>query len=146
MMASNGSPRLRAQGGFSLLEAIVALTILATVGMALFAAMSQSTQMVARAEHARRVDSAVRNAAAWMQSVNPANTPRGEQQLGDVHLRWSSEPIEPVRDAMTGYLQSGLYEVGLYRVRLELEQDGQPLADVDIRRAGYRQVREPAQL
>lgn len=136
----------RGQRGFSLLEAIVALTILATVGMALFAAMSQSTQMVARAEHARRIDSAVRNAAAWMQSVNPSETPSGEQQLGDVTLRWSSEPLEPVRDAMTGYLQPGLYEVGLYRVRLELLQDGRPLSEVDIRRVGYRQVREPAQL
>lgn len=136
----------RDQRGFSLLEAIVAMTIVATVGLALFAAMSQSTQMVGRAENARRVDSAVRNAVAWMQSVNPMETPSGEQQLGDVTLRWSSELVEPVRDSMTGYLQPGLYAVGLYRVRLELEQDGRPLADVEIRRAGYRQVREPSQL
>jgi len=133
----------RGQRGFSLLEAIVAMTILATVGLALFAAMSQATQMTARAERARRADSALRNAAAWMQSVNPALTPEGEQKLGDVVVRWSSEPIEPVRDAMTGYLQPGLYQVGLYRVRLEVSQDGERLADIDIRRAGYRQVREP---
>src|SRR5690606_38228324 len=104
----------RAQRGFSLLEAIVALTILATVGMALFAAMSQSTQMVARAEDVRLADSALRNAAAWMASVNPAETPQGEQQLGDVTLRWSAELVEPMHDATTGYLQPGLYQVGLY--------------------------------
>lgn len=145
MRPDPGSHR-SAQRGFSLLEAIVALTILATVGMALFAAMSQSTQMIARAENARRVDSAVRNAAAWMASVNPAETPQGEQQLGDVTLRWSSDLVEPMHDAMTGYLQPGLYQVGLYDVRLELQRDGSPLTEVTIRRAGYRQVREPARI
>lgn len=136
----------RAQRGFSLLEAIVALTILATVGMALFAAMSQSTQMVARAEDVRLADSALRNAAAWMASVNPAETPQGEQQLGDVTLRWSAELVEPMHDATTGYLQPGLYQVGLYDVRLELTRDGNSLAEATIRRAGYRQVREPARI
>lgn len=145
-MVRSHRARAHRQHGFSLLEAIVALTILATVGMALFAAMSQSTQMVARAEHARKVDSAVRNAAAWMQSVNPAETPQGQQQLGDVTVRWSSQPIEPVRDSMTGFLQPGLYQVGLYRVHLELVEDGRPLTEVDIRRAGYKQVREPVEI
>lgn len=145
-MALSPVRRARDQHGFSLLEAIVAMAVLATVGMALFAAMSQSTQMVARAEHARRIDSAVRNAAAWMASVNPTETPQGEQELGDVTLRWSSDLVEPVRDAMTGYLQPGLYEVGLYQVRMELSQDGRPLAETSIRRVGYRQVREPAEL
>ena len=137
---------LRVPRGFSLLEAIVALTILATAGLALFAAMSQSVQMVGRAENARLADSAVRNAVAWMETVNPMQTPQGEQQLGDVTLRWSSELVEPERDAMTGYLEPGLYRLGLYEVRLELSRDGRPLTEASIRRVGYRQVREPAQL
>ena len=136
----------RRQRGFSLLEAIVALTILATAGLALFAAMSQSVQMVARAENSRQADSAVRNALAWLHTVNPAETPRGEQRLGDVTLRWTSEPIESPRDAMTGYLQAGLYQVGLYRMQLELDRDGKPLTQATVRRVGYKQVREPAEL
>lgn len=134
------------QRGFSLLEAIVALTILAAVGLALFAAMGQSVQMVARAERARAADSALRNALAWMETVNPAETPQGEQQLGEITLRWTSEPIEPPRDAMTGYLQAGLYRVGLYRVRLELTRDDQSVAETTLHRVGYQQVRQPAAL
>lgn len=133
----------RRQRGFSLLEAIVALTIMATAGLALFAAMNQSVQMAQRAETARQADSALRNAVAWMETVNPAVTPDGEQELGDVRLRWHSELVEPARDAMTGYMQAGLFEVGLYRVTLELSIDGRPLTTAEIRRVGYRQVREP---
>lgn len=136
----------RNQRGFSLLEAIVALTILATAGLALFAAMSQSVQMVTRAENSRQADSAMRNALAWVQTLNPAETPTGEQRMGEVTLQWTSELVEPERDAMTGYLQSGLYRVGLYRVHLHLLRNGEPMADNVVRRVGYKQVREPAQL
>ena len=135
---------LRPPRGFSLLEAIVALAILASAGLALFAAMSQSVQMVARAENARLADSAVRNAVAWMETVNPMQTPQGEQRLGEVTLRWSAQLVEPERDAMTGYLQAGLYQVGLYRVRLELVREGRTIAQAELHRVGYRQVREPA--
>ncbi len=136
----------RPHHGFSLLEAIVAMAILAAAGMALFAAMSQSVQMAARAENAREADSAVRNALAWMETVNPAETPQGEQRWGGLALRWHSELVEPARDAMTGYHRAGLYQVGLYQVRLELTRDGRPVTDVSMRRVGYRQVRLPAEL
>ena len=108
--------------------------------------MNQSVQMVSRAEASREADSALRNALAWMETVNPAQSPQGEQALGDVTLRWSAEPVEPERDAMTGYLQAGLYRVGLYRVRLELWRDGRTIATTDLHRVGYLQVREPAVL
>lgn len=134
------------QRGFSLLEAIVALAILASAGLAMFAALGQSVQMVARAEHAQEVDAALRNALAWMEQVNPMVVPQGEQELGDWLLRWSADPLEPTRDGATGYLQPGLYEVGLYRVRLELWRDGGVQREIDLNRIGYRQVRQPAEI
>lgn len=131
------------QRGFSLLEAIVALAVLASVGMALFAAINQSLQMVARAEAARERESAMRNVVAWLQTVNPAQTPTGEQPLGDYLVRWDSEPVEPPREEENGYMKTGLYRVGLYDIHLRLDRDGQPFADLHVRRVGYVQVREP---
>lgn len=135
--------RSKGVSGFSLLEAIVALAILAAAGMALFAAMGQSVRMVERAEAARERESAQRNALAWLQTVNPAKEPDGQVQLGDVLVRWHAEALEPPRDAMTGYLQAGLFQVALYRVHLELERERQPVAEFEVRRVGYRQVRKP---
>ena len=132
--------------GFTLLEAIVALAILAAAGMALFAAMSQSLQMVRRAQQARDADAALRNALAWMETVNPMQAPRGEQPLGDWELRWTSAPVEAPRDGTTGYLQPGLYQLGLYRMRLQLWRGGVLQREVELRRVGYRQVRKAAQL
>lgn len=136
----------RYQRGFSLLEAVVALAILASVGMALFAAMNQSLNMVARAEAAQERETALRNAVAWIQVVNPAQQPQGEQMLGDVLLRWSSEPVEPPLDAAGGNARAGLYRVGLYTMHLQVDRDGQPLAELELRRVGYEQVRRPEAL
>lgn len=132
--------------GFSLLEAVVALAILASAGLALFASLTQSVQMVGRAERARELDLALRNALAWVERINPMVAPEGEQALGAYRLRWQAEPVEPPRDGATGYLQPGFYQVGLYRLRLELWRDGALEREVSLRRVGYRQVRRPEAL
>jgi general secretion pathway protein I len=132
--------------GFTLLEAVVALAILAAAGLALFAAMSQSIQMLGRAERAREIDGAMRNVLAVVEGINPMQAPHGEQRIGAFELRWRAEAIEPPRDNATGYLQPGLYEVGLYRLHLQLWRSGVLEHEAQVRRAGYRQVREPAAL
>ena len=135
----------RRQGGFTLLEAIVSLAILAAAGLALFAAMSQSVQMVPRAQCGRETAGARRNALAWSGRINPMEDPDGEHDLGGYVLRWSAVPVEPPRDATTGTRAPGLFEVGLYRMQLELWRDGVLAREASLHRAGYRQVRRPEQ-
>lgn len=130
--------------GFSLLEAIVALAILAAAGLALFTALTQSLQMLGRAERARELDRAMRNALLVVERVEPSRQARGEADVGGYLLRWTLEPIEPPKPGATGFLQSGYYEVGLYRVRIQLWRDGVLEHAAEVRRAGYRQVRRPA--
>lgn len=142
---SGPNPDRRRQAGFSLLEAIVALAIVASAGMALFAALSGALDMVGRAERAAAQDSALNNALAWMETVNPMLEPEGRVDLGEFELVWNAEPIEPARDAVTWLMTPGLYQVGLYRVELSLSRDGETLAYA-YRRIGYRQVREPTVL
>lgn len=134
------------QRGFSLLEAIVALAILASAGLALFAALGQSVQMVGRAERAQQLELVLRNGLAWMEQVNPMEEPQGELRIGDHILRWQAEPLEPPRDNQTGTIQPGLFEVGLYRVRLEVWREGALELETGVNRIGYRQVRDPVLL
>lgn len=137
---------MRASRGFTLLEAIVALTILAAAGLALFAAMSQSMQMLRRVQEARAVDAAVRNAIAVAERIDPMAHDRGEEPLGDYVLRWHAVPVEPPRDNTTGYLEPGSYEVGLYDVTLELWRGNAFERSIDVRRAAWRQMRKPPTL
>ena len=133
--------------GFTLLEAIVALAILAAAGLALFAAMSQSLQMVRRAQDAREADAALRNAIAWSAQLDPMEHPDGDQALGGGwRLQWEATLVEPLHDGATGYLQPGLYQLGLYDLHLELWREGTLRREALLRRVGYRQVRHPEAL
>jgi general secretion pathway protein I len=134
---------MRSSRGFTLLEAIVALAVLAAAGLALFAAMAQAMQMLQRAEHARAVDAAMRDAIALSERIDPLDRKGGELALDPYVVRWAARPVEPVRDNVTGFLQPGLYQVGLFDVRLDLWRDGRIERSIDVRRAAWKQVRQP---
>lgn len=134
---------MRRESGFTLLEAIVALAILAAGAMALFAALNGALRSIERAEAAARLDTATENAVDWLEVVNPMNEPHGEVVLGDYTMRWRSEPVVGPTDNLTAYLQPGLYQVGLYAIEAELWLDGELAGRFTLRRAGWQQVRQP---
>jgi general secretion pathway protein I len=132
--------------GFTLLEAIVALAILAAGGMALFAALNTSLRSIERVDAAARRDTATQSALSRIETLNPMLQPTGDEPLGDGRMRWTATPIEAPRDGLTDYLQPGYYEVGLYRVEVELLSGTQVDHRFVVRKAGWRQVRFPEAL
>lgn len=135
--ASACGRRTGLERGFGLLEAIVAVVLLASVGAALFTWLAQSVnsavRMEAVAEDARLMDLVEQ---AFMQ-INPLRQPAGEKQLGSVRVRWEARLIEPVRHALIGDAGGVRWRVGLYqvRVRAQNQQTGHEL-QVDLVRTG----------
>ena len=85
--------RGRAQAGFTLLEAIVALTIMAMCLLALYAWLATSTSAIRHVSaHAQALQDA-RTAVALMQTVNPMATPRGRRSLPELEVRWEAKPL-----------------------------------------------------
>lgn len=132
--------------GFTLLEAIVALAILAAGGMALFAALNTSLRSIERVDAAARRDTATQSALSRIENLNPMLQPTGDEPLGDGRMRWTATPVEAPRDGLTDYLQPGYYELGLYRVEVELLSGTQVDHRFVVRKAGWRQVRFPESL
>lgn len=135
---------MRRESGFTLLEAIVALAILAAGSMALFAALNGALRSIERAEAAARLDTATENALDHLEVLNPMQQPQGQVVLGEYTMRWRAEPVLGPTDNLTDYLQPGLHEVGLYAIDAELWLDGRVAGRFTLRRAGWRQVRQPA--
>lgn len=141
-MSKNSDQCRPAQRGFALLEAIVALAILAASGLALFAALTQAMQMVNRAEQARERATVKRNVLAFVDTLDPVAKSSGSTRMGQYDLVWRSRLVEPAEDAATGTLEPGLYEVGLYTVEFRVLMDGELFEEFSVRKAGWRQVRE----
>lgn len=114
----------RRQRGFTLIEVVVALAILGTAGLMLFAWISQNLQTAVRLQQAQARAQLQIEGVRWLGLINPALEPQGEQTQGKLQLRWSATLVEPVRTEFTyGGSMMPRWELGLYRVRARL-QDG----------------------
>ena len=113
---------VKRQAGFTLLEAIVAITIFATSALGLYAWINSMMIGTARFTEISVESTDVDNAVDYLSMVNPSATPSGSQQLGDLTLSWTSELVEPPR---SGRLVPA-WELGLYDLDVTLQRPGYP--------------------
>ena len=135
----------RRRSGFSLIEALVALTIAALVLGAIFELQIQMARGQQRAVDAIEQVAAQENALAVTRTLNPMATPAGEIALpeGDT-IRWTSVPRgEPVINA--GFpAGDGLYSVQLFTLTVEVQRrTGRSPAPMVFDRLGWRRQDVP---
>lgn len=131
-----------AQQGFSLLEAIVALVILSTAGLALFNWINTNLITLQRVQTVQQKNEAIRNGLAFLKNINPLEKPTGKEEIGIYTFDWESEVLEAPQDginARSGTLS--LYQVALYNVTTRIYQHEQLVTEFTVRKVGYQQVR-----
>jgi len=110
-------------GGFTLIEVVVALVILATSGLMLFAWINQNLQTASRLRDAQARAQLQLEGVSWLRLVNPAQRPQGELREGELRLSWTATLVEPPRNEFDfGGSLLPRWELGLYRVRASLQQ------------------------
>lgn len=137
----NPAPRRdrgRRQAGFGLLEAIVALTLFAGAGMALFSWINANIARAAQLQERSESAQAQLLVLAWVQALNPAQQPSGSADLGPgVHIRWSSQQTSPRQQAAPppGGISSP-FELAMFEVQVTLEQPNAPPYAQSLQRMG----------
>ncbi|MEM7017407.1 MAG: type II secretion system protein, partial [Pseudomonadota bacterium] len=104
------------QSGFSLLEAIVALVIVATVGASLLSWINTNLISLNRVQAAQQRNTAIQNALAYIDTVNLTAAPQGNETLGIYTFQWQSTLVEPARTGTDNMGGPGIYELSLYNV------------------------------
>lgn len=134
---------VRIQQGFTLLEAIVALVLIGSVGMALFGWINTNIMTLSRVQAINAESDAKLNALEYMNSVNPMLAPEGQADLGAYRLRWQAEAITEVRDGANYPFGISLYQLALYRTQVTVKKSGgEPWFDLTLRQVGYKKMRE----
>ncbi len=132
--------RATRRGGFSLIEALVALAIAALAFTAIFELQAQMTLGQMRLQ--RTLDSAAiqLNALELVRDVNPMEEPFGERSLSSGQIvSWTSIAVtEPRRNA--GFpAGDGAFDVALFDVDVAIQtQGGRELGALSFRRLGWR--------
>jgi len=135
--------RNRKQQGFTLIEAIVALVLIGTTGMALFSWINSNIITLNRVQEVNAMNSTTINALEFMGTVNPAASPTGQVNLGSSRLEWNSTATTPPRDG-TGYpFGIGLHQLAMYQTRVTVNKaDGEFWFDFTMQQVGHKRVRE----
>ncbi len=118
------------------------MTLVATLGIALFAWINSTLANLNRiGEHMRR-ETAMDNALAFMQTINPMLEPQGEHLLGTYRIKWSSSPIRatPRRSRSMALNTPGWYELNLFTMTTSVFEETLLLAEFEIQAVGYRQL------
>lgn len=111
--------RRTSESGFGLLEAVVATTVLAISGAALFVWLGQSLQAASRLQdNERRVQQQL-TAEALISRINPALEPKGRLEQGGLLVTWSSEQVSPYRESVPDRATTpARWRVGLFKMKV----------------------------
>lgn len=135
--------RERHQHGFSLLEAIVALVLISSMGGALFAWINTELQALERTQVANARAEAMGNAVEFMEGVNPMLVSQGEATLAGLKLKWQATPTTPVRDGVSYPKGISLYQLALYDTLVHVSRaDGDEWFEFTLQQVGYKRVRD----
>ena len=130
----------RAQAGFTLLEAIVALVVFTMGALALYGWLSTNIITLDRIRARQQLELTMHSALDLIRRTNPMDTPVGERQVGDLKVSWISALLEPAKPNVKQSGRPGIFVVGLYEVSVRVSRNGQLLQTFQVRQVGWKQV------
>ncbi|MGE3335097.1 MAG: prepilin-type N-terminal cleavage/methylation domain-containing protein [Rhodospirillaceae bacterium] len=135
-------PRASTSAGFTLLEAIVALTVMALALIPLITFIAQSSDQLMRAADANERSIVSQSVLALMDPINPMAEPEGVLPLDEeISVSWKSEAIVPPNEgAIVGTLLPG-FRVGFYGVNVSVTRAERPWFEFQMRKVGYQNMR-----
>lgn len=128
--------------GFTLLEAIVAIAILAIGASALYAWVNGNLKTLQRVDVVTERAGLVTSVVDFMRGVDPYEQPEGSVTLGDALITWRSE--KPAYEAPMRTRDGGLgvNEMGLARTAIEIHRGEKSIARFEMWLLGVRQARD----
>jgi type II secretory pathway pseudopilin PulG len=127
------------QRGVGLLEAIVALVLLATTAAVLLSWLQHNLDTMRRLEQRERALQIQLNAQSWASTLNPAREPQGERQVADMRVRWRSEVLSrPGSPLLSEVATSDQWQVGLYRlwITAQAASGSEPVVEFSLLQTG----------
>jgi hypothetical protein len=133
-----------AEAGFTLLEGLVAIALLAGTMFAIFTLVGGVLSSANRVGRSNETAQATLNALEIMSVVNPMLQDTGKIDLGLYTVSWKSAATTPIADGLGYPVGVSLYQLALYKTNVRVEgPQGTLLTAFDLRQVGYRRVRDP---
>lgn len=133
------APRTRhSQSGFSLLESLVAVALIAAAFLPLLTLQGQLTRTVVAIERAETNVKDMSSALSFLRVLNPSRTPEGTERLGDAMLSWRARPVSDERPALDQGGAPGRFMLRLYDIEAVIAYEDGRRAEFTVRALGWR--------
>ena len=132
------------QQGFTLLEAIVAMVLLASASLALYSLFNTNLITLGRVQQVAREAPLVEQATQHLLAMNLTRETAGEFDVDGAQVAWTAELVEPYRQSQNVRGFIGYFQLGLYTVQFTISENGTSLGSYSMRLVGYEKVREPS--
>jgi len=129
-------PDASGSGGFTLVEALVALVILAACLIGFYQFLATALDGAAAAERAATAYDHRQSALALAAAVNPMETPEGSFDLGAYRIRWRSQRLGTVRQSNAFPVGKGEFAIALYRIVFDFPGEN-GLPEIEVTKLGY---------
>ncbi len=123
-------------GGFTLIEAMVALVILSGSLIGFYDFLSTTLNSAGRIQAAAVAYDRHANALELAKNINPMETPEGTFDVGHYNIHWVAQPIDKVRPSSRYPAGVGWFNIALYHVTLSFPDD-HDIAPIDVVKLGY---------
>lgn len=128
---------MRRQRGFTLLEAIVALVLLAAALAGAWTWIAGDVRSLGRVRDLALEEAAVQQALDELEQVDLATRPEGSLRWREFRVDWRAAPLEPARAGRAGTPNASAWEFTLYRVSLDVFHRERLIAAPDVRMLRY---------
>lgn len=130
------------QGGFTLLEAMVAIIILSTTMFAIYSWVNVSIQTLVRAESVLEQELLIEELLEELRMTNLDKLREGSVASGHLSLHWSAIPNES-RSSFNDQGARGLYDHTLYDISIDVVRSNEFVAGHVTRIVTSERVRDP---
>lgn len=130
-----------AQSGFSLLESLVAVALIAAAFLPLLTLQGQLTRTVVALERAEANVKDMSSALSYLRVMNPSKTTEGTQPLGDATLSWRARPVSEERPALGQGGAPGRFMLQLFDIDAVIAYEDGRQAEFTVRALGWRATR-----
>ncbi|WP_062059911.1 PulJ/GspJ family protein [Cellvibrio sp. OA-2007] len=129
--------------GFTLVEAMVALVIFSMAAMGIYSWINTNLISLNRVVVVAESEFVVNSVIERLKLVDLRNESDGLFDVAGYQVRWRAELVEPWSQGLSPRGTVGIYDLGLYRVVVDLNKGGQVVATYSYRQTAWYQAREP---